>query len=219
MKILLVSATKFEVLPFAKMLSKKQGNLWTCKIGIHKVDVLITGVGMTATAFSLGKYLNRKYDLALNVGVAGSFNKKFPVGSLVNVVSDCFADLGAEDGNKFIAADKLGLGVSNFQTTTPMHFGKNKIKLLSGLPKVNGITVNMVHGNISSIKRIVKSFNPDVESMEGAAFFYACKESNIPSLQIRAISNMVEKRNKKKWNMNLAIKNLNNYLEHYLLSF
>ena len=44
--------------------------------------------------------------------------------------------------------------------------------------------------------------------MEGAAFFYVCLCENIPFLQIRAISNYVEQRNEKNWNIPLAIKNL-----------
>jgi futalosine hydrolase len=47
--------------------------------------------------------------------------------------------------------------------------------------------------------------------MEGAAFFYACRQFNIPCLQIRAVSNYVEKRNRDNWDIPLAIKNLNNF--------
>ena len=36
-----------------------------------------------------------------------------------------------------------------------------------------------------------------------------CKNYNIPCIQIRSISNKVEKRNKENWNLPLAIKNLN----------
>ena len=45
--------------------------------------------------------------------------------------------------------------------------------------------------------------------MEGAAFFYVCLQEKIPFLQIRSISNYVEKRNKSNWNIPLAIDNLN----------
>jgi futalosine hydrolase len=48
-----------------------------------------------------------------------------------------------------------------------------------------------------------------VESMEGAAFMFACEIEDIPYVQIRAISNYVEKRNKEGWNIPLAIENLN----------
>jgi len=52
-----------------------------------------------------------------------------------------------------------------------------------------------------------------VESMEGAAFFMACEQFEIPCIQIRAISNKVEKRNTANWDLSLAIKNLNNKVE------
>ena len=45
--------------------------------------------------------------------------------------------------------------------------------------------------------------------MEGAACMMVCQKFNIPSLQIRSISNFIEERNKEKWNLSLAIKNLN----------
>ena len=45
--------------------------------------------------------------------------------------------------------------------------------------------------------------------MEGAAVFKVCNEFSVPCIQIRAISNNVEKRNKENWNMPLAIRNLN----------
>ena len=45
--------------------------------------------------------------------------------------------------------------------------------------------------------------------MEGATVFKVCEEMNIPCIQIRSISNKVEKRNKENWNLDLAISNLN----------
>ena len=45
--------------------------------------------------------------------------------------------------------------------------------------------------------------------MEGATVFKVCKEMKIPCIQIRSISNKVEKRNKENWNLDLAISNLN----------
>jgi futalosine hydrolase len=47
--------------------------------------------------------------------------------------------------------------------------------------------------------------------MEGAAFFYACRKEGVPGLQIRAVSNYVEKRNRDAWQIGLAVKNLNTF--------
>ena len=56
------------------------------------------------------------------------------------------------------------------------------------------------------------TFDPVTESMEGAALHYVCLMENIPFLQIRSISNYIGERNKKKWDMNQSIYDLNNAL-------
>jgi futalosine hydrolase len=53
--------------------------------------------------------------------------------------------------------------------------------------------------------------NVQIESMEGAAFFYACRQAGVPCMQIRAVSNYVEKRNRDNWQIGLAVKNLNTF--------
>ena len=68
--------------------------------------------------------------------------------------------------------------------------------------------MNTVHGNESSIAKIKERLNPQVETMEGAAFLMVCQKEKIPALQLRAISNYVELRNKENWNVALALKNL-----------
>lgn len=45
--------------------------------------------------------------------------------------------------------------------------------------------------------------------MEGAAFFFACNRFKIPCLQLRSVSNYMEKRNVKNWNIPLALRLLN----------
>ena len=44
--------------------------------------------------------------------------------------------------------------------------------------------------------------------MEGAAVFYVCLNEKIPCCQIRSISNFVGESDKNKWNIPLALKNL-----------
>ena len=59
MKLLLVSATKYEIAPLLKFFKKTNAKefIGKYKFEKHTIDVLITGVGMTATAFYLGKTL------------------------------------------------------------------------------------------------------------------------------------------------------------------
>lgn len=198
MKVLVVAATQLELAKVYEHFNLLKEDF----VKTRNFDILITGVGMIATAFALGQQLDKSYDLVVNVGIAGSFDKDIPLGSLVNIYSDTFSELGAEDLDNFLTIDELGFGKNTF-------FSSHEI---ADLPKVKGITVNKVHGNVKSIETIKQKFEPQVESMEGAAVFYACEKLNIPCLQIRSISNYVTPRAKETWEIGLAIKALNDWL-------
>ncbi|MBB2146046.1 futalosine hydrolase [Pedobacter sp. LMG 31464] len=205
MKLLVVAATKAELGKVFEHFNLPDENF----VQQAKFDILITGVGMTATAFALGQHLNNGYNLVVNIGISGSFDKNIPLGSLVNIYMDTFAELGAENHDEFITIYELGFGNNTFKASYQ----------LADLPMVKGITVNKVHGNSDSIAKIEQRFNPQTESMEGAAVFYACNTSNIPCLQVRSISNYVEPRNKENWQIGLAIKNLNNWVIDFLINY
>jgi futalosine hydrolase len=87
------------------------------------------------------------------------------------------------------------------------------------LASVDGLTGNISHGAPESIARISSGFDPDVESMEGAAVFYVCLHEKVPFLEIRAISNFVESRDTTKWDIPLAIENLTDELYRFLRKF
>ena len=203
MKLLIVAATEAEIAPMLAYFNLGSNSF----IESEKFDSVITGVGMVATAFALGQRLSKNYNLVLNVGIAGSFDKNIPLGALVNIVQDTFAELGAENNDDFISLPELGFGENSFQ---------NNASTATGLPNVNGITVNKVHGNAQSIRNTVKRYRPQTESMEGAAVFYACQNLNIPALQIRSISNYVAPRSRENWEIGLAVKNLNDWLIAFL---
>jgi futalosine hydrolase len=209
MKVLIVSATRFEVehlLNQMDNISLETGRLISSVYRDIEIDYLITGVGMTATAYYSGKVIDDTYDAAINVGICGSFNRNIEIGAIVNVYEDCFSELGAEDGDAFLTLNELGLeGVTKI-SNSKLQISNSVVELL---PKVTGITVNTSHGNESSIEKVIEKFHPYVESMEGAAFMMVCESERIPYLQIRSVSNYVERRNKESWNIPLAIKNLN----------
>jgi futalosine hydrolase len=203
-KIVLVSATWFEIEPTLYFLKQYQGlNPETFFFGKLEISICVTGAGMVNTAFELGKLKEKNIVFAINAGLAGSFGK-FKIGDVVNVTEDSFPEMGAEDGDKFLTIDELELGKQKEVLTNP--FTNDYI---SKIPKATGITVNTVHGNEDSISRVIQKFGPDVESMEGAAFIHAANDFNWKGIQLRAISNRIEKRNKDKWDFPLAIKNLN----------
>ena len=218
MKILIVSATHFEVKPLLDFL-----DITIPEIAINNsnidfedkdIQVLITGVGMVNTAFMMGRYINSLYDVVINVGVCGAFNRNLKLGQLVHVSSDVLSEMGAEDGDEFLTYDQLNLpGKHHFSEIYSL-----SNPLIDVLEKVKGVTVSTVHGNDVAIKKVEELYQPDVESMEGAAFFACCMRAGGDCIQIRAISNYVEKRDKSKWQMPLAIKNLNDFLINFINS-
>ncbi len=203
MKILLVAATELEI---ADSISSIQE---------FDTDYLVTGVGMVATAYAMGKHLaNNKYDLLVNVGIAGTFNPADEMGTVKRIVSDRIFDLGAETRDGFMPIEELGFGKSIFQERLP---GISLGQSFESLKKSTAITVNRVHGRNSSIEQLRKTLPLDcLESMEGAAFFYVAEEQNCPAIQVRSISNLVEQRNVSHWDIPKALQELNSWLQGFL---
>jgi futalosine hydrolase len=215
MRILIVAATSMEVAPVVTALtaaSERHSRLRGYRHASHDVDVLLTGVGMVATAAWCASELARtRYDLALNIGVCGSFDRSLEPGAVVHVVSDRIAELGAEDDEAFLTAAELGLsGERDFPFTSGRLVNREPPAnaALRSLPLVDGITVNTVHGNERSIAAVVRRLEPRVESMEGAAFMYVCMIHELRFAQVRAISNIVERRNRAAWRMAEAVSSL-----------
>ena len=214
MRILFVAATPFEVesLKFKVESNNAASNL---EISTLKFQLLITGVGMVATAFALGRELAKnQYDLAINLGVAGSFDRNIALGDIIEITEDTIAELGAEDDETFLPISQMGFGESHFKASKQL----SAIYTGQAVKQAAAITVNTVHGNTASIQKIQQRVNAQIESMEGAAFFYACREAGVPCMQIRAVSNYVEKRNRDAWQIGLAVKNLNTFAARLLES-
>jgi futalosine hydrolase len=198
MKILVVAATEFEVGMFA---------------ATGRCEVLITGVGQIATTYALTKKLAaERFDLVIQAGVGGSFDTSVALGTVVQVTSDRYGDLGAEDHDAYIDLFDMGLTGSDEPPHTdcwlvaPTHNVPP-----TRLPEVIAITVNTVSGNERTIARR-RAYGAVVESMEGAAFHYVCLMEQVPFIQVRSISNYVTPRDKSQWKMKDAIISLNNWL-------
>ncbi len=189
MHILIVAATESEVADLKPRLERN-------------ADLLITGVGMVATAVRCARLLAQdNFDLVLNVGLCGSFDPGLKPGTVVHVARDRIAELGAEDGDTFLTMTELKLPAEcEFTNLSPPN-----IAALKELQVVSGVTVNTAHGNERSIAALVERYAPQVESMEGAAFMSACLVSGVRFAQVRAVSNIVERRNRSAWRISDAL--------------
>jgi futalosine hydrolase len=188
-----------------------------------EIKSLVTGVGSISTAWAMKQWIsvNEKPDIAINAGIAGSYKNELEIGDVVMPVTDCFADAGIEDGENFLTLSEAGLVSSDefpFMKGLLCADTRYSVRMSSLLEPVSAITVNTATGSEATRERLVKKFNPDIETMEGATFFYICSRESISFLALRAISNRVGTRDKSKWNISLALENLSEKLNEIILT-
>jgi futalosine hydrolase len=215
MRVIITAATVAEWMPsFLEM-----NNLYTSGSQRLKIRFHQAGVGMLATAVSLTKLVwEEKPDLVIQAGIGGCFDPNMPLGKVVVINEEALADMGVEEDGKWKDIFDLKLEKSSYhpferrKLPNPWLSTFNLLKL----PEVSGITINEVSTDKNRIQQLVKKYSPCIESMEGAALHYTCREANIPFLQLRAISNYVGERNKDNWKIKEAVDNLNLALLKYV---
>lgn len=220
MKILVTAATEAEIALSIKHIASigKEVKPLVFEHNGHEIAFVVTGVGMAATAYNLARILaTGQYDFILQAGIAGAFDRNILLGEVLAVSSDRFADLGAEDGEYFIDVFDLGLDKPDQSPYTDKLLLNPYISELDiQLRAVDAITVNTVTGSHASVERLQRIYPGALESMEGGAFHYVCLCEKVRFLQIRAVSNYIERRNRDAWQIELAVNNLNEFLLKYI---
>jgi futalosine hydrolase len=215
LRILIVAASNREVNEFIAKLEfihQIETNYRSYKLGEMNIDILISGYGSVFTAYCLTRALNMiNYDLAINIGLAGSFDHFLEQGFVVNVVQDQFGDLGVEHKNKLYTLYEEELMDENefpFAEGKLNSLGNFEIEEVESLIPVKGITLNTYTSDPKKINMFRDKYAPEIETMNGAAFFYVCLAEKVPFLQIRSISHFVEIRRIENWNIPSALHNL-----------
>jgi futalosine hydrolase len=205
----LAAATVTEITPFLKYYRNEKNNLPHINL-----DILIAGIGLTASTYSLTKQLSiKRPDLVIQAGVGGCFDTNLPIGTVVAVKQETIADQSVIELKKLKTLFDLKL-VPQDQFPFKNGWLVNNNTLLKNLKlkKVKGISTNEITTSKQKVKFYKETFNPVIESMEGAALHYVCLMEKIPFIQLRAVSNYIAERNKKNWNMKESIINLNTEL-------
>lgn len=223
LKILIVAATPFEIKALTDRFRPETvtpGLLYRFKAGPNVVHLLIPGIGILPTAFELGKiFVSEIFDLAVNAGICGAYQRDLEPGTVVRVTEETLPELGIGDGRNFLSVFQAGL-------IPPDNFPFTKGKLINPyippwesvrkLMPVCGNTILTMRTSSSGIRELLTQAPAGVETMEGAAFLYCCLAAQVPCVQIRSVSNLAGERNKEKWDIGLAVKNLVLVLEELL---
>jgi futalosine hydrolase len=180
----------------------------------HRVSTLITGIGSLPTTWSLMRQIGRdRPDLIIQAGIAGCFNGR-PHGEVLAIHDEALADLGVWEDRQFKTPFDLRLADAN---EPPFTNGRlvnpyPALLTLTGLESVSAITVNEISTNPDRIAWYRGHISAAIESMEGGALHYIGLRERIAFLQLRSVSNDIGIRDKSRWNIPLAIQQLNDRL-------
>jgi futalosine hydrolase len=199
---LIVAATEYEMKPF----------LANC--GSLEFKHLLSGVGPLETAVRLNMWLHehgKDIMAVINFGVAGAYKLKGRSGpGLLDVCladREILGDLGIclQDRIERLAGRDLRMPDS-FVMNSDLLCRAEEILLAERIAVYTGtfVTVNCVSGTAERGEILARQHEGICENMEGAAVARVCIEYDLPCLEIRCISNMVEERDTHRWQLKKA---------------
>ncbi len=215
MKLLLISASLIEAQQLIEELCLEKQTDSLYNNDNKSICLLITGVGIPACIISILNSVNlNEYDLLINIGIAGSSNPNSKLGTIYNIKTDYFGDIGICSNGSFeniFTLDWNNMYSHYFENGKLINDSKGS-NYFSSLEQMNGVTVN-----ISEQKLYDEVL---VESMEGAAFMLLAKMKNKNFIQIRGISNIIDiNRNKEAWDINTPINNYSKLIVEFVNNY
>ena len=185
--------------------------------GLHgdsRFDVIIGGVGAAAAAMSTAKALaaaESGYGLVLCAGIAGGFVNRAKVGDIVVASEIIAADLGAETPEGFLSVDELGFGSARVAVEAGLASRLHETLCAAGCPAQIGsvLTLSTVTGTAETAERLAARYpNAAAEAMEGYGVALAALDQELPSLELRAVSNAIGPRDRAAWRIKEALEAL-----------
>lgn len=189
----------------------------------------VSGIGKTNASHAVTTLIiNYKPSLIINFGVGGAYpSSGLNVGDIAVADKEVYGDEGVLDNSGFHGTEFIGIPLLKIKgkkyfnvfpldrklVQTAVRSSESIQKDLSSFNAVKTgtfVTVSTCSGTEKRARELIKKYNPVCESMEGAAIAHVCCLYRIPCLEIRGVSNIVEDRDPKKWNLMLAAKNCQN---------
>ena len=201
---LAVAATEMEMTPLYRMTAGAEARFLT----------LVTGVGPVAAALQLTRFLCRQEGRVrgiVNFGVAGAYLQIRGL-QIANLLDVCLAerevagDFGVSYGDDMDYLPKELTGRITFDVDRSLLLQAGLIMQRNGLAPHLGtfVTVSAVSGTRARGENLRQQWQGLCENMEGASVARVAEAFDLPFLEVRAISNMVEDRNPQDWRLEEA---------------
>lgn len=192
--------------------------VWTATYQSRTVHLALTGMGKVNAAIAATHLIERfRPSLLINTGCGGAYaGSGLAVGDLAVATTEIYGDEGVltvdgwhtleiigipsveRNGNRYSNEFPLSMELSAkvFQLATSL-----------GLPVKRGkfVTVSTCSGTTKRGQELEKRFGGICENMEGAAVAHTALLYDVPFLEVRGISNMVEDRDISKWDILRAV--------------
>jgi futalosine hydrolase len=177
-------------------------------------NVVISGIGAVNTAHALATHLTarRPPALVIQVGIAGAYVPSgLEVGAVALATSESYADVGVLTPAGWLPVDEIGIPLIDARNGAPARFNHFPLdgNLVSRAADLCGsqvartgpfLTVSTVTGVKARGEELFRRFGSALcESMEGAAAAHVCALHDVPFLEVRGVSNLVEDRNRTAW--------------------
>jgi futalosine hydrolase len=198
-------------------------------IGKQPVVICAGGIGKINAAIATTALIERCHPLlVINTGCAGAYlSSGLTVGELA-VASDEF--LGDEGVVTSAGWQDLGfMGIPTvihnnrlYHNAIPLskHPAEKAVQLADylGVKLVRGrfVTVSTCSGSRQRGEELSRSFHGICENMEGAAVAQTCLRFGIDCMEIRGISNLVDERDMKTWDISRAVEAAQRFVLKYL---
>jgi futalosine hydrolase len=181
-------------------------------------DVVIAagGVGPIAAAVATSRLLaaferaGQPVELVVSAGLAGGFAGRAAIGDVVVADTVAFADLGASTDDGFL--DLTGLGLSGGAPLPSPHAGRVRSALAAaGLPVRTGTVLTLATMTGTDARGVqLANAHPDAvaEAMEGYGVAWAAVEHGLPWVEVRAVSNLIGRRDRSAWDIPAAFESL-----------
>ena len=179
------------------------GNLcgWRC-ILLH------TGIGAVNAAHALTCQLEQQLpDLVIQFGIGGAYVPTgLPIRSVVLATEEVYGDVGVITPEGWKPADEIGIPLVHGD---PPYFNRFPLdsQIVAAAAEIckarcgTFVTVSQCSGVQAVGDALHSRFNALCESMEGAAAAHICKLYDVPFLEVRGISNLVEDRQPARWDI------------------
>jgi len=199
------------------------------RIADRETILAVTGIGKANAAAALAALCERfAPGLVLNVGCGGAFHGSgLSVGDLAIAASESFADEGVLTPSGWHGLELIGIPVCEAHgerlfnaIPLPAAPAAEALRLAraAGLNALLGpfLTVSTCSGTSRRGEELLRRYPGICENMEGAALAQVALLYEVPLLEVRGISNLVEDRNLARWDLKLAVSRAQELLLDYL---